>query len=452
MFQRKVISVALGTAVLVGPFSAGDAAASVASSRPADLGSAAVTNASSERAIFGLRSDARYVAELQSSALDVGSAAVGLPLTRAELSSLNLPARAEKADRADKKIRAAAMRDPGFAGLFQDQLHGGRIVVRFTKATGQTREAIRKASGPDDVVVQDGAALTFSVLQAAVDTALVDRATLFPEVQVYGAGVDEVNNRVDLAVSSSSLATATTLSAQFATRLGAPVHVVSTTAPHDQAQVCDSVGRTTCYNPMKAGTLVDNASWDGSECTMGFHVQDRANTARKGFVLSAHCSYHPSGSASWYMNGWAGPYNNGYIGAVQKSDYKDLGEDFMVVSMPANQASKEIYDTTRAVAGSGNPVLGETIYISPGEYDEMHNTGIDTGVVAHATYSYVDDTTGFIIHAADADNFATVDGDSGSPIYRALGAGAVALGAHTTAQGWFARMQDSLDAANWGIN
>lgn len=235
----------------------------------------------------------------------------------------------------------------------------------------------------------------------------------------------------------------------FAQQLGIDMRVVSTSGEVNQAQVCDGSGRSTCHDPMRAGTLVHNANWDGVTCSMGFHVQLRSNTAQKGFALSGHCSY-PLGSPQWYMSSWAGPSGNGWIGVVQRNLYKDLGQDFMVVAMPANQASRQIYDTTRAVAGSGNPVQGETIYISPGATDEANNSGIDSGTVSASTYSYVSGD-GYIIHAADADNFSTRDGDSGSPIYRASG-GAVAVGIHCTASGKFARMQAALDDAGWSIH
>jgi hypothetical protein len=43
-------------------------------------------------------------------------------------------------------------------------------------------------------------------------------------------------------------------------------------------------------------------------------------------------------------------------------------------------------------------------------------------------------------------------GDSGSPVARAVGIGAVAVGVHDTHEGYFAKMQNAMNAAGVAIN
>jgi hypothetical protein len=260
--------------------------------------------------------------------------------------------------------------------------------------------------------------------------------------------IDEIHNRLELGMNhTTATMVSPSLDEDASGALGVPVAIVDASPPHEQTQICDSTGRSYCYNPMKAGTLVYTTVGAYTyKCTMGFHVQDRSNTARKAFAFAGHCPYGTRNA--WYMEQY------GYIGSTNSGSnlYHDFGIDFIVVAMNATQASRQIYDTSRAVAGSGNPITGESICISPGKTDEVTNGGVQcNGWVRTANLSWVSDE-GFIIRGADWDGFSTRDGDSGSPIYRYLGAGATAIGIHNLADGGFARLQDALDQAFYSIN
>jgi hypothetical protein len=413
---------------------------------------AAVAAAAAARARIGLPSDAATIEAILGSTRDVGTEQFGIPLTQAEAEKVDLQGRSRRADRADKEIRPVARKERGYAGMYQDQLHGGRIVVRFTKLSQHNRAAVELAAAPDSVVVDTTATYTFAELAAAADGALAQRSELFPGIRVYAAGVNEQNNVLDVGVDQTDLLAASQFVPTAESALGVGINLVVATPTVDQAQTC-AANRTYCFDPMRAGTLVHNASWDGATCTMGFHTQNRSNTSQKYFIMSGHCSY-PNGSNNWYMNSYTGPAGNGFIGtaASGRNLYKDLGQDAMFVAMPSNQVSRQIYDTSRAVAGSGNPVGGETVWISRGYYDYKNGGGFTSGTVAHATWSYLDTDNDYIIHGADADGWTTIDGDSGSPIFRAPGSGgAIAVGIHDTVQGYFARMQDALNAENMSV-
>lgn len=379
-------------------------------------------------------------------------------MTEAEAAAVDLPGRSRRADRADKAVRPVARTLRGFAGLYQDQLRGGVIVVRMTHSSDTDRAALEAAAEPGDLVVESGAASTLLELEAAMYEVLARSDRLMPGIAVWSTGVDEAAGRLAVGVETRDVEAAKSMVASLEASLGVPVAITPAEQPHNQA--CDAVGRTTCFSPMKVGVLVRRGAPTRVNCTMGFHVQLKTNTATKGFLTSGHCSW--GASTSWYMDGWAGPSGTGFIGSVAKTRYKDLGEDCMVVGMPSTQVTRSIYDTSRAVAGTGSPVQGEVIYMSAGMSDELYNTNIINSTVLFATTSYVSDAPnpGYRITAAQANQWRTSggalwdtqDGDSGSPVYRAPSSGgAIAVGLHSTTQHHFARVKDCMDNMGYSI-
>lgn len=109
-------------------------------------------------------------------------------LTSSELKGLDLPGRAAAADRADRVIRPLAMSLPGFAGIYQDQIHGGRLVVRFTSVSAAGHAAVVASAGSVDLVIEEGARSTFAELAAASDRVLTGQAALLPESRFWELG------------------------------------------------------------------------------------------------------------------------------------------------------------------------------------------------------------------------------------------------------------------------
>jgi hypothetical protein len=141
---------------------------------------------------------------------------------------------------------------------------------------------------------------------------------------------------------------------------------------------------------------------------------------RRGFATAGHCSWG-SASDNWYMYTYPdGP--SGFVGHVESGTQLlvDMGKDFMVVGMNTDEASTKVYDTSRIVGGASNPVLNETICMSPGQTDNDTNSGEDCGFVRVASLSWQyhspDPCDDCIVRGADADGIATTFGDSGSPL------------------------------------
>jgi hypothetical protein len=408
---------------------------------------AAVARGADMRAVFGLRSDAAFVADLMASERDAGSALYGMPLSADELRAVDLPGRSRAADHADKALRPIAMAEQGYAGMYQDQADGGRIVVRFTNVSAAGRARIARAAGSAPVAVTAGATYTYAQLDAAMGAAIARRAELFPGVAVRSVGIDEEGNLLHVTVDSSDLVRAAVFGDSASRSLGVTIELRPGGSIVDQG--CGS--RMTCFDPMRAGALVFRGGSNPVWCTMGFHVQLKSNTAVKGFATAGHCS-----TASWYMEGYAGASGTGFVGTTQKNLYGNGGKDFQVVALPSGQVSRKVYATTRNVAGSGNPVDGESIYLSPG-WTGQSGSGWQKGTVFDAVTTWTP-VTGLTVSGAEAQGFSTVIGDSGSPISRLSGTSAViAVGIHDsslngTNHTYFARMGDALSSAGWSIH
>jgi hypothetical protein len=384
---------------------------------------------------------------LLTSGQDVGTSAVGIPLTQEEMADLDLGGREAIVREASDQVIPLAQRLPGYAGVHQDQRRGGTIVLRFTSLSATARSELAATAGTLPVEITSGSPATFEELHKAAS----EIWSLWPSVghgaALYGAGVDEQKSTVVLAVAEDDVLMVESHVAAIESELAVPVDVEPGTRA--TAQACDTTlpdARAYCYDPMKAGALVYNAGTSGGFCTMGFHV--RVSSTVLGFASAGHCSYG-SFSDNWYMTNYPGSPGN-FVGSVQTGTmlYRAGGQDFMVVRLPSSQASRLIWDASGVATSAYNPVQGSTICMSPGMTDNDLNTGEDCGTVYLATRNWTGDYCNCLTWGADANGISTRVGDSGSPLYGPFEGGyRRALGVHNTAFGGFAKMKDAIEAA-----
>jgi hypothetical protein len=119
----------------------------------------------------------------------------------------------------------------------------------------------------------------------------------------------------------------------------------------------------------------------------------------------------------------------------------------MRVLMPDVQASNQVYAHPQnlPITGSWIPTQNGTVCAS------LASTGgIDCGVVREDWFTYLDVECWCLIDGADHDNITTEPGDSGSPIYSQGSSWLTAIGLHSTAFGYFARVEDLL--IHWNSN
>jgi hypothetical protein len=250
-------------------------------------------------------------------------------------------------------------------------------------------------------------------------------------------GLDTSHNRLKLEVAPANLEEARRLSSQLEAELHVSVAIESAQLDHDTA--CTT--RDNCYSPMRAGIWIYKGQVDSvPECTMAFHIVIGTNEL---FTTAGHCGY--TGSDGWYTRplgniGWEPP---GGVGTL----YADGGQDIMWVSMADSQASQYIYGCCTDILGYGYPIQNETVCDSLG-----WTNAIRCGTATSTWLSYLSDTPNPDIHVWGGDtSISTIDGDSGSPVYRLNDSNqATAIGVNTTEFGQFARLDTSLD--NWGAN
>lgn len=258
-----------------------------------------------------------------------------------------------------------------------------------------------------------------------------------PDPGRWQSCVGDADNQLRFAVLLADLEDALARSEQLEEELGVPVTVEAAELDHDTA--CTT--RDNCSGPMRAGIWIYKGQVDSvAECTMAFHIVIGTD---EHFTTAGHCGY--SGSNSWLTRplGVIGSEPAGGAGTL----YRDGGQDIMYVTMADAQASQYIYACCTDILGYAFPIQNETVCASLGK-----TNAIRCGTVTSTWLSYLSDTPNPDIHVWGGDtSITTIDGDSGSPVYRLNDRNqATAIGVNTTEFGQFARLDTSLD--NWGAN
>jgi len=388
----------------------------------------AVAAAAAERATYGLAVDSSTVALLLGSSRDVGSRRWGIPLTAEEEAALDLPARMAFANAVSERVLPFARSLPTFGGAYIDQETGGGLVVMLTERDEGIENALAgRMPSPSLGLRIVEVAYTEASLMDALGGVRDAWQRIAPATELLGVGLDTIGNRVLVTVAAADLPAARTAAAELETRLGVPIGVDAGEEDRD----VDCTSRNNCHDPYKAGINIYKGAVDGvPECTMGFHI--RIGTDEQ-FVTAGHCGY--TGSNEWYE-----PVL-GRIGIELDTLYAQNGQDIMRVSMFDVQASDDIYAASSDITGSGSPVLNETVCASKGTSNE-----VDCGTVSVLWMSWTSTTAGYTVWGGDTSGITNIVlGDSGSPLYRSVGASAVAIGLINTAGGLFARLDMSLD-------
>ncbi len=392
---------------------------------------AAVREGIATRGAFGLDADPGTVKALLGSTADVGTAIWGFPLTPVELEQLDLGRRMAFADVVDTRILGHLRTLATFGGAYFDQAAGGALTIGLTRidqsVVSEIADQLADQDGLWRVVVVER---TERALDALVPHALHLWRELLPDRTEIGIGTDAVTNGLFIEVVADDEA-AVSVSAEIASRLDVPVELRMVP---DFGVDTDCTSRTHCHAPTRAGiNIYGSSNYDpNTRCTMGFHVR-RTYNGDKQFLSAGHCGYLYS---NWYHQAI------GLLGSVQLNIYAN-GYDVMRVQMPDSEASPKIYgEDNLNVTGSGTPVQGETPCASLG----AGSNTIKCGVVESAWRSWLSETAGYTVWGGDM-SYATIDGDSGSPVYRVVTGSAVtfrAIGINTHEKGYFARVDLAL--------
>lgn len=391
-----------------------------------------VTEAARLRAELGLDGDLALVANLIGSPSDVGTPTWGIPLTRAESQAIDLPGRMEFADHVDTDVLPVLRQLPTYAGAYYDPADDGRLTILLTELDDSTIATISAAIGDTDRSWGVASArYSQSALMDAVDRAQTAWVAIDPAVRPVGFGIDARRNGLFMELVASDYDVGVKARDELEADLGVPVTIRIGIRGHDTH--CTT--RDNCHDPMRAGiNIYKGANFSSGWCTMGFHI---TRSGDEQFVTAGHCGF--SGSNSWFHPAFASA-----IGTEQQTLYANNGQDIMRVSMNDAQASDDIYNDGNNIVGSGSPATGETLCASLGKGS---NT-VKCGTVQDDWRSWISETAGYTVWGGDM-SYTTVGGDSGSPVYRRLPGGtgddARAIGVNNHQNGYFARLDQSLD-------
>jgi hypothetical protein len=168
---------------------------------PIESPSAAELNAIRYRTEFGLRADLAYIRAVAANPL-ASSVEFGIPLLPAELAELN--SRAASVDAIKEIVIAYTEAHPDeFAGIYIDQEHGGLLTTMWTANVALHEAAIRAKVRPGAPLAFRSAKYPLSELQTLRDRISGDWNWMRGfAIAPIGVGVDQINNRVEVDVST----------------------------------------------------------------------------------------------------------------------------------------------------------------------------------------------------------------------------------------------------------
>lgn len=395
---------------------------------------AQVRSAVAVRAAYGLSADPAFVVDLMESDGDVGTSRWGIPLTSGEAAALDLDARMRYADKFAESVAPIVRPHPAYAGMWFDQLDGGRGTVALTRGDPALLRALAAADpDPSGSLTIKLVERTYTELQAAAERAADALAQIAPGLAATGFGVDEVGNGIKVFVDQGTTVP-TTVQAGLASRLGVPVSVVEEPVGADTA----CTDRDHCTDPMREGIRILRENDNYDDCTLGWIISKGTDEL---FVTAGHCGY--GGDYDWYHKGY------GRMGNEGLTLYANGGKDIMRVGFPDAQASTRIYGMSGTmVHGTPRlPILNEQIWNSGSK-----TNAILTGTVTDTWRSWTSETANYTVWGGDT-SLTTIKGDSGAPLFsRSLvddGYWIIKpIGVTTHQNGYFARLSDALSA--WG--
>ena len=337
---------------------AGVAAADTTSTAPAigvpvSTGSE-VAQAVAARKAYGLVADPATVEALMASSADVGSAEVGIPMTRDEVSAVDINGRNAFVAAARDELIPYVRSLKTFAGVWVDQQSGGDLVVSLTSLDAPTLGAIEaRAPSASRGVRVVTAKHTAATLEAAMHSLTQTWRSAHADAPLVAVGRDTPNNRLQVQITKGSGADLAGLASSLTTQVGVDM-TVTETEPGDDV-TCTS--RDTCYGPMKAGIRIRDGSTSGGHwCTMGFLVTVNGTTDEQ-LLTAAHCYFDGVGT-NWYHKAY------GLLGSeANRSAYGHDGYDVMTVRFPDAQDSELIYGVSgpQQFTGSALPITGEGV-------------------------------------------------------------------------------------------
>lgn len=388
------------------------------------------------RKALGFPSDRNYVLDLRDSAHDKGTAQVGIVLTASELKEVERRSRL-----LSPSFEQAVRERADFAGMYIDNLRGGKVVVLSTAEPGRVSRELLSAFPRlrSDLIVRR-TTITEAELQKLADRLFDRRAQLLPGIDIRSTGVDLARPGVNVRVRPDHVTAAKEALAKIQDTSAGIEFIVQAEGTITPSS-CTS--RDNCANPMKAGIRISNVS--NGTCTMGFHVRLQVDYQ---FFTAGHCGWDTS-TTGWYHDGYVGINNTpGLIGHQAATLYDDVhGVDIMRVKINDAQTTNDIYGVNGDVASGGWPVIGNMACASLGR-----STTVDCGVVEdnYVPYYHTQLCTWCDLHGATATGITAQGGDSGSPVWEQTSPSSSkkAIGihsAHADGRIYFARVGDALN-------
>ena len=416
-----------------------------------------VEHAIAYRASVGFRSDPDFVTQAEQDFVNFPSREFGIALSEAEAAEvMRRSAIQEALGPVDRYVRTL----PGFAGVYLDQLDGGKPVFMFVDTSNVRPEEIASRLPPGVVFRLEQARFTYSELQAtktsvvAAEDDLASSGTL-----IVSETIDVPNNTVLVGIQDSTSETETTLQRRFGPAVTVRKDDVAV------ADACTSYGYEGCF-PLKGGLRIESAQTSAS-CTSGFMVKRQSN-GDIDILTAGHCfvAYTPITSPE-SERGWGVTWTHGHddtsIGTASKNTWSensaaDVG--FVLLNQDNNNGGHIPTDKNEILV-TPSPFVTYSI-LSVATFQEAGFSVCRNGITSGHTCGHIvsvdarhlsclpspESTCHHIDPTVEVD-FDSTGGDSGGP-YQWL---AAAYGVHvhsgrddiSTSHGWYTSAQNATD-------
>ena len=357
------------------------------------------------RAAFGLPTDDETLSRLYAFAGLEGMSEFGVPLSREELATLDLPGRFRWQNDLAAKLLPYAMSLPTYAGSYFDPTDGALtvMVTEDDRAVRLTLEnLLPEVSRGFTLALADH---TFAELQGAARAVSDAWASTRGAPSLVSVGVDTRENALVVGLAAQDVEAGIDTSKLFASAVGVAIRVEVVEPPQDTA----CTNRDNCV-PLRAGVRIAKGDTTIDDCTMAWHVYDGTD---ESFITAGHCGY--SGPNCWYHEGYNGP-NGRRVGCEMATLLGPNGVDIMKVGTFDDQANELVYGVGTFTNLAGYYLEGccegMTVTASRGKAN-----AISTGVVTEGWESWLSNLGGNVWVWGMDTTLPSIGGDSGSPVF-----------------------------------